>query len=297
MWVEFMYLIQVGVALQNVPPPPPPPPEIERPKAPAAPIRVGGSVQQAISGPGARWWNHLPPEMIAQRQRSVESNPNDICARGDLITHLWSEDRYDHLLWMIAHHPEWDGFYLPDYLFADRISRGQGGRYDELRELWLLAVDRTPPAAIVLYNAAMFFAIQEPEHATALLTQALQIEPDEPRFRRGLGIVFGLAQADPEQVRGRLGVTLFQPNIEFTWYAQGQLRISDDIALLGGALEPFFNSDGRSMAPVGFRPSPLIKELGNRIASISKERSHGIDGISKSRYTQSSCEVPWRRQN
>ena len=290
-----MYVIRLAVALQGVPPPPPPPPAAK--PRPTAPIRVGGQVQQVLSGPGARWLNYLPPEVIVQRQQAVASNPDDICARGDLITHLRSDDRYEHLLWMIAHRPEWDGFYLPDEFFASRISSRQGGRYGELRQSWLRAVDRTPQAAIVLYNAAIFFAIQEPERATALLKEALQIEPDEPRFRHGLGIVFGLAQADPEQVRMGLGVDRFQPRVEFARYAQEQLRSSDDMDLLEGALEPFFNSDGRLMAPSGYKPSPFIKELGERTALISKESNFIVGGIPKSRYTQSSCEAPWPRRN
>src|ERR1039457_860074 len=194
MWAELMYVIRLAVAPEDVPPPPPPPPpaEMPRPRVVAS-IRVGGQVQASFLGPGARWRNQLPPEVIVQRQQAVESNPDDVCARGDLITHLWSDTRYEHLLWMIAHHPEWDGFYLPDSLFGSQISDEQGARHDKSRQSWLQAVDREPRHAIVLYNAAMFFAIQEPERAAALLTAALQIEPDESRFRRGLGKVFGLA--------------------------------------------------------------------------------------------------------
>jgi hypothetical protein len=298
MWAELMYVIRLAVAPQDIPPPPPPPPPIEKPKPSVASIRVGGQVQAALLGPGARWWNYLPREVIVQRQRAVESNPDDVCARGDLITHLWSDDRYEHLLWMIAHHPEWDGFYLPDRLFGSRIPDDQGARHDKLRQSWLQAVDREPRRAIVLYNAAMFFAIQEPERATALLTAAIQIEPGEPRFRRGLGMVFGLAQANPGEVRMRLRVDRFQPHVEFARYAQEQLQGSDDMNLLRGALEPFWNWEGRQMAPSGYRPSPFIKELGERPASVLRERNYlDVGGASESRYTQSSCEAPWPRRN
>jgi tetratricopeptide (TPR) repeat protein len=235
--------------------------------------------------------NPRSPEAIAKSRQAVEANPDDICARGDLITHLPSDDRYEHLLWMLNHHPEWDGFYLPYDTFASPFSGSRWGRYDELRQSWLRALDRTPRSAIVLYNAGMFFAIQEPERATTLLKEALQIDPDEPRFRSGLGMVYGLAQADPEQVQRRMGLDRIAPQIEFARYAQDQLQSSHDIELLQGAQLPFTNWDARQLAPTGYTPPPFMKELEARTALLAKQRNPGE--LQKSRYTQSACESPF----
>src|SRR3954470_9796977 len=89
---------------QEVPPPPPPPPPAEKPKPPSAPIRVGGNPQQAriiLYIPGARWVNPISAERLQQSRQAVESHPWDVCSRGDLVSLLDTDERFEHLLWMI----------------------------------------------------------------------------------------------------------------------------------------------------------------------------------------------------
>src|SRR5262249_46643976 len=81
-------------------------------------IRVGCAVQQGYVGPAAQWFNAGPESLsvaqIANLEKALSTNPEDICARGYLIAHGqgYVSRRMDHVLWMVQNHPEWDGFML-----------------------------------------------------------------------------------------------------------------------------------------------------------------------------------------
>src|SRR5579859_6821388 len=104
--------------VQNAPPPPPPPKAAERPPTPSR-IRVGGNVQAApLPKPAPQWqpaMNSLSEEQIGELEATIAKNPHDVCARGYLIAHGVGHvsNVTDHVLWMIANHPEWDGFLAP----------------------------------------------------------------------------------------------------------------------------------------------------------------------------------------
>ena len=262
------------------PPPPPPPPPAEKPKPPA-PIRVGGDVQQALLilyMPGARWVNPVSAERLQRSRQAVESDPWDVCSRGDLVSHLDTDERFEHLLWMIENHPEWDGFYLP-YPRNRPTLNTKHPRYDEQRHAWLRAVKDEPDHPIVLYNAASFFTVTEPERAMILLKRALELEPGEPLFLRGLGLVYGYAQVES-----------LHPSPEFARYARMELQDSEEPLLLGVAWEPFWNWDCRMMASCGHKPPSFMLQLQQRPLSLERERSYLEPALPQpSRYTQSSC--------
>jgi hypothetical protein len=141
--------------------------------------------------------NRIQPAVLLQRERAVAANPNDMCARGDLISHAWEwtktlvTSRYDHLLWMIANHPDWDGFYLTDAKFFPHghvefpFLDGETQRFGEIKQAWIEAADRNPKKAIVLYNAGMFFAVLEPERAVVLLRRRSISSPRSRFFAVG----------------------------------------------------------------------------------------------------------------
>lgn len=60
----------------------------------------------------------------------------------------------DHVVWMIDHHPEWDGFLLnlsrPGYGAAD------GDEADRVRDAWFRQIGSEHRSGMVLHHAAMF---------------------------------------------------------------------------------------------------------------------------------------------
>src|SRR6266545_1740346 len=89
-----------------------PPPRVMTPSR----IRVGCAVQSAYVGPAGQWFNSGPNSLsdapIANLEKALATNPEDICVRGYLIAHGqgYVSRRMDHVLWMVQNHPEWDGF-------------------------------------------------------------------------------------------------------------------------------------------------------------------------------------------
>jgi len=145
-------------------------------------------------------------------ERAVIENPNDICARGRLIASIRTDPvdrksqavnpaRVDHLVWMIQHHPEWDGFSLePNWSLAEPRSLQERGIdiTKRLKEHWLKQVGPEQNGAMVLHNAAMFFAIREPEFAASLLKRAITLDPVEPLYVERLGLVYWYAKQPAE---------------------------------------------------------------------------------------------------
>jgi hypothetical protein len=113
----------------NIPQIAPPPPvrvkEVPRAATPAR-IAVGDKLQFVYTGPAAYWVGSrvLTEQELAAAERNVRANPDDICARGDIIAFARQSEpnhefdgltRLDHVLWMVRNHPEWDGFSLEPF--------------------------------------------------------------------------------------------------------------------------------------------------------------------------------------
>lgn len=242
--------------------------------------------QAAIRGPGARWANWIPPEVIEQRERAVEANPEDVCACGDLASHLWQrESAFSHMLWMVKHHPEWDGFYLPPPLRGAHIN-------EALRDAWLDVQDSRRPQAIALYNAAHFFEFDEPERALELLKRAITLEPDESIFHSGIGRIYGLALVSSADLRvkklfPRWNQCRSEAAVQdFAERAIVELSRSQDPDVVSGALSVFANYRGGNMAPSGHNPgqyAPFVFALEAWRAGLGPSR--------RTRYGASACEV------
>src|SRR6266446_4396814 len=104
-----------GTAASSNQLPPPPPPTAPKPATPQR-IVVGSGVQSNYLGPEGRWLpsngRRLSEADITAGEQFLTVNPDDFCTRARLIAFAYyapTRNRIDHLLWMIQHHPEWEG--------------------------------------------------------------------------------------------------------------------------------------------------------------------------------------------
>jgi hypothetical protein len=233
-------------ASQILPPAPPPPPVKEGPKAPTpARIVVGKNHQFYYGGPASYWVNEQPLS-DAELERAILANADDLCARGRLIA-FYPYDRpetqriaglthFEHLLWMVRNHPEWDGFSVEPFYNAANRPRWKQESYELLKEAWSQQVSHGSPKALVLHNAAMFFAFKEPSTAADLLRRAIQLEPAERFYLERLGLVYGYAQVGPEGLK-RFGVIATPERDAFAQRAWFELLHASDWVLVRGAVD------------------------------------------------------------
>jgi len=277
-------MIQTLICLLSWAPQPPPPVKVL--EEPVTPQRiVVGSLRQAIYiGPGAAWvnGNRLSEAESANDERIVASHPDDIRARGALIAYgvePWPT-RLTHVLWMIEHHPDWGGFSLDptrslappeisDWFVSDDNNL--------LRTAWLQQVSAGPQRAVVLHNAAMFFAVREPQLAADLLRQAMLTEPGEPLYVERQGMVYAYSLAGPERLR-RFGVSPSPERDAFAQQAREVLAASSEWLLILGAADamaPSFNrgnlgldeeakelrARAKALSPMGGLPSHTLQYM------------------------------------
>ena len=148
-----------------------PPPVIEAPKpVTPKPIRVGPAP------PCLNGWGCLPNRLsqvqMMEFERILKLSPDDVCARGYLISaypHDWSISqsasqhisRTEHLLWMVRNHAEWDGFTItPLYSLMNPRSVVERGSRTQLKQAWTEQIGPMQHRGIVLHNAALIFAIE-----------------------------------------------------------------------------------------------------------------------------------------
>jgi hypothetical protein len=262
-------------AQDPIPGPPPPPPAVTPQR-----IRVGGQVQAAriVRGPGREWTSvRLTAQQLAECELKVQADPNDVRCRGRLIAALpylepqfqrnvQGFSRVDHLFWMIQHQPDWDGFLLePHNGLSEQLSEEERAR---VKFAWLDQVNLRSERATVLHSAAMFFAIREPERASALLEQAIAIEPKELLHVERLGMVYAYALLDRSDLSFRFVST--PERTAFVQQAQDALARSDSWILLRGAAGILLRQIGRKGG--SHLASTLAKELLARADALSTER-------------------------
>jgi hypothetical protein len=268
-----------------VPTAPPPPPVKEAPKQLTPDrIRVGGQVQSwsVYSGPAAFWLNccnSLSDEQLAKLEERLAAHPEDICAHGQMIANRNPprQGRTNHLLWMIQQHPEWDGFLL------DPRKSLQSGQTEDaelrIREAWLRQVGQQQGTGSALHNAAMFFAIREPELAISLLERAIGLEPNVPIHVERLGMIYGYLQV-PAQRFDLMDTPSRQSLSERTLAA---VLASIDRALVAGAVQA--SADGQK----GPLPS-LAARLKQLTAGEPSSFAYELPSHS-SRYRRTTCDA------
>ena len=92
---------------------------------------------------------------------------------------------------MVQHYPEWDGFFLERSRSLMSVLWGDNNTYDRMKIEWLRHADGVNPTPIVLFNAANFFAVHEPELAEKLFLRVITAEPDEHLYPFRLGQLYG----------------------------------------------------------------------------------------------------------
>ena len=253
----FLPLLFFAPVMRSQPVYPPPPP----PEKPVTPVRIiVGDKVQAATPPvmlGGRWligraWGGkgglLSQAWIERFERTLVEDPRNVCARGLLIA-VRPEDpvyreladirltRVDHLAKMIQLHPEWDGFGLDPAsgIWEPRSPRERDSDiHNRLRALWLDQIAPDQVRAMVLHNAAMFFAIREPVLAARLLARAISIDPKEQLYVERLGVIYAYLQIPHERLV-KFGVIDTPERLIFSPYARALLLSSQDSTLVRAA--------------------------------------------------------------
>lgn len=105
----------------------------------------------------------LTSEEAADLERRLESDPDDIKARAQLLGYYKTagfkssearEAHLRHILWVIEHRPESS---LAGDPYATVRQKSQPEAYAQAKALWLTQVDAHPRDARVAWNAAQFF--------------------------------------------------------------------------------------------------------------------------------------------
>jgi len=226
-------------------------------------------VQAGYDGPAPQWHNAGPDSLstaqVAELEAKVAADAEDICARGYLIAHgadgAWR--RADDLLWMIDHHPEWDGFLIGQRVRGERPPTLPS----DIRSAWLRQIGTSQGKPIVLHHAAKFFDHDEPFLAEELLLRAIRMEPDEPLHVEGLSDLYA---------RGTLP---FAQVPAFRAHAMAKLLSTNDPLILAGAvnaLRPYakgYSEPWRTLYPrLGDPAKELIRKLPSRSEKYRKAR-------------------------
>lgn len=259
------FLLFAMAQLTEVVPPPPPIRQEQRPPVPQ-PIRVGCNVQAAYVGPVPQWYNagpdSLSDQQIAELEDALHRDPGNVCARGYLIAH--GQDRVarriEHVLWMVEHRPEWEGFLLSG------SSRVHPGGSSPVRAAWLRRMAQSP-SGMVLHHAAVYFMENEPHLAEELYRQAIGLEPEIALHREGLGRLYGRHAASVSP---------------FSATARSVLMSSEDTVVLAGA-----NDVVRSLSKGG---TDLGRAIEWRLRSLAGGRLPDLPSRS-GEYRQPSCEL------
>src|SRR6188474_3658865 len=108
----------------------------------------------------------------------IAAEPEDMVARASWLGWMmnrglgdcWeSADYRQSVEWLVTHYPDCQ---LASMLGVLAPAKSESGFYDELRRVWIHAVEAQPSNRAVLNNAASFFWQSEPERQLELLEAA-----------------------------------------------------------------------------------------------------------------------------
>jgi hypothetical protein len=159
------------------------------------------------------------------------------------------------------------GMAFPRSLFTGDGSGWELESYELLSEAWSQHTHYGSPSALVLHNAAMFFAFTEPTTAADLLKRAIQLEPAERFYVERLGLVYGYSQVGMEGLQ-RFRVIATPERDAFAERAWYELLHATDWVLIRGAVDAlnFYTCPASSLDP-SFMPK--LKELRQRADLLS----------------------------
>ncbi len=230
----------------------------------------------------------LTLEQVAELERVVAANPDDLRATEQLITFYsqrgqklmgWNEmlaARRPHILRMIARHPE-SGLVRWPY-----VRRLDPEGYDQAKALWLAHTERPDVSTHVLSEAATFFERSEKALAEQLLLRAQAADPDGPTPRvavsgvyrlpwaRRLGALYAMAIVGSDGGSSYDTVTSVSAELmasPFAKHAKQKLDASTDPDMLLGASE--FLSRNAVNAKVDFVPQDLGLVYAGRLLKLN----------------------------
>lgn len=190
----------------------------------------------------------LTPEDVAALEAAIRRNPEDLNARGQLLSYYFARGtqgdestaaeaeaaRLPHILWIIEHHPESRlAGSIEATIFPAGTRMTGPADYEKARELWLKTVDLHPGDARVLGNAAMFLQFSDRELSAYFFKLAMKADPANPEWPARLGNLYALALVD------RVGPMSYgidpPPGETLAESARGELEKSDNARVVGAA--------------------------------------------------------------
>ncbi len=180
----------------------PPAPEVVR--TPSAQIGALPKDLDALD----RLSRRLAPSQVAAMRKRVERSPGDARTRALLAQATWydrgdaeiARTHREQIVWFVANAPD-SPFLSHGIVDVDRISDAR--TYALVRDLYDEALAKRPNDANVMANYANLLLVPENDRAIALLTQAIRLDPKNPRRYQRRGQAYALASRRLNGARDR----------------------------------------------------------------------------------------------
>ena len=160
----------------------------------------------------------LDAEQLAALEKKLESKPDDFDARETLLRHYFLDRtpegraaRSRHAMWVIENAPESALAGSPDTSF----DRGSAEEQARARELWLKHLEKRGNDPKIVGNAARFFQLEDKERAEQLFQRAIQLDPEDQRWREQLAHFYmrdarGRRGAPPDSEKAKAALAQFE---------------------------------------------------------------------------------------
>jgi len=174
----------------------------------------------------------LSPAQAQQLEEQLNRDPEDLAARGKLISYYFSsapqqqQPRLNHIFWLIEHHPESD---ITRYFSL--VFKFPSSDEEHVKNLWLDQVTLHPNDAPVLANAAEFLGRRNALVEKDLLERARQADPSNPEWLRRLADLMskGIYHCIMEATTGNVDQSFGSVGLS----AIAELESSSDAVLVG----------------------------------------------------------------
>jgi TonB family protein len=175
----------------------------------------------------AHWSVPSSDEEAAKMESQLATNPNDMNLHQGLLIYYMNKreeaNYFPHALWMVQNHPE---------SFMAFFSMMGAEDYSRLTAAWEQALKQHPDSPDVLFNAATFFQLSDPERSLNLLQRAQQLDRASAKSERYETMI---AHIYAEAVAAALHVPMMKFNPDFAAKLQLELEASSDPSLLSKA--------------------------------------------------------------
>ena len=153
------------------------------------------SVEASIIGLDAR---NLTPEQVAELEKVVAQNPDDLKAQTLLLSYYFSKQYTDKtirekkmrtILWLIQNHPEAGVLGSPE----GQLNLLEDSAYAEGASLWKEQLQLHPNDLRLIWNAGNYFLQRDPDLAISLCKQGKSLDPENAAtWDRKLGLLYKL---------------------------------------------------------------------------------------------------------